>query len=786
MTRASVLLLALTLTFATVRSSAVRYVAENNNNNDDSIPYAGQAPPLYPRGDPRRCLEVGRQNGYEMMRFEVLPGFGWDNLRNVYEGQVVTFNYSQCRTTDDGRFLLPDSVSAVPIKASHVHTFAELITHWKNWTSSTARSINVDAGLSLTNFGISGKFSSDFEDVKSKQIGDKSLTTRAQLRYIRYQVQLQPDTPLHPVFKSRVLSIAAANELGEREQARFLAQLLVRDFGTHVVTKADAGAALEQVDQIREDWVLSQQEKKSDILASASASLFKVFKMSASYETKTDDKFVDAYQKQRTSSSILTKGGPLFRPANFTPDMWALAVDQDLVALDRSGDPIYYVITGSQLPELPASTLNEVYTNVKEAVETYYSYNRIPGCLDPISPNFSPSANTEDGSCKPPPTNLTFGGVFQTCAMQPGSDNGNLCADLPQVNPLTGGFSCPAQYQAVKLHSGSMTSSRTDHVCHRHLLFWKKCHDEYHHSLATYNFYWCVASGPVPPNSGYLFGGLYSSKVENPVTRGPTCPPTFFPLKVGDKADLHVCISDDYEFGEEFSVPFAGFISCDAGNPLAVSDPSASQGPKKLQGHGQKKSLPPGSKPHGNLKQFFHDKASEWPQRCPDGYSRHLATVDQGCQINYCVMTGAMAGPVLPPIKRPPFVSDPPVPPPDPNNMVIFDPATKTWKRNGAAQAMLLEPAAQSSGENSDSSSEASSSLSAGAAAGISIGATLACVAIATIAVLAVRSRRQKGRAGYRRLQNPLLEPQEDYGSVRESGRTASTVTVEVAGENGQ
>ena len=60
----------------------------------------------------------------------MLPGFGWDNLRNVNEGQVVSFNFSQCRTTDDGRFLLPDSVSAIPVKASRVQVFAELITHW--------------------------------------------------------------------------------------------------------------------------------------------------------------------------------------------------------------------------------------------------------------------------------------------------------------------------------------------------------------------------------------------------------------------------------------------------------------------------------------------------------------------------------------------------------------------------------------------------------------------------------------------------------------------------------
>jgi hypothetical protein len=44
-----------------------------------------------------------------------------------------------------------------------------------------------------------------------------------------------------------VLDVAAACELGYKDQARYLSQLLVRDFGTHIITKADAGASLEQV-----------------------------------------------------------------------------------------------------------------------------------------------------------------------------------------------------------------------------------------------------------------------------------------------------------------------------------------------------------------------------------------------------------------------------------------------------------------------------------------------------------------------------------------------------------
>lgn len=87
--------------------------------------------PNFPVGDPRRCM-IG--NGDPKYRFEVLPGGGWDNLRNKEMGMVVNFNYSKCKTTEDGRYLLPDGVYTIPLKTSKVETFAELITHWTNYT----------------------------------------------------------------------------------------------------------------------------------------------------------------------------------------------------------------------------------------------------------------------------------------------------------------------------------------------------------------------------------------------------------------------------------------------------------------------------------------------------------------------------------------------------------------------------------------------------------------------------------------------------------------------------
>jgi len=93
----------------------------------------------YPVGDPRRCMLAGDPK----YRFEVLPGGGWDNLRNKEMGMVVSFNYSMCRTTEDGRYLLPDGVYTIPLKSSKVETYAELITHWSNYTRLVILGIQV-------------------------------------------------------------------------------------------------------------------------------------------------------------------------------------------------------------------------------------------------------------------------------------------------------------------------------------------------------------------------------------------------------------------------------------------------------------------------------------------------------------------------------------------------------------------------------------------------------------------------------------------------------------------
>ncbi|CAL1539271.1 unnamed protein product [Lymnaea stagnalis] len=705
----------------------------------------------WPVGDPHRCQELSKLSSLDVQRFEVLPGIGWDNLRNLETGLVVTFNFSHCKVTDDGNFLIPDDVYTIPLKTSRVETFAEIIESWHEARSTTSDTINIEAGFSLGPVSIDGKFSYEHEHMKSTQIGDDSSTVRVQLRYHKYEVKLQPDPQLSPQFKSRLLTIAAQLELNQTEQARYSGQLLVRDFGTHVLTSVTAGAGLVKDDYLSRKFMSSTETDKKKILVSASASFFSIFHFSASYGHSTKDMDTETYKSSMTHSYIKTFGGPNFR-TNMTVDEWASQVDANLVPMDRAGDPLYFFVTSQTLPELPSTTVGEVEKIVRESIETYYEMNTIRGCTKLDSPNFSFSANFDDGSCHTQYTNLTFGGVYQTCQLSGSFLNNNPCHGVSQVNPKTGSASCPPSYRAVQLlqghRSGVMETRRVCHSCGIFDLF-HCCHTEQYQATAIYTTYWCAAAGPVAQQSGYLFGGFYTGTRVNPVSGNIGCPKGFYALRL--LYDMSICLSDDYEESTGLSVPFGGFYSCQSGNPLAVGG---------VQPVGEKLRV----QASNSLKTFMgsHVGDESLPQKCPNGYSQHLVTMEMGCAVHFCARTNSLSGPMLPPIKRPPFTNKPASPVDNEHNMVMFNVESQTWVKDENIKQQELKAAEATM---TSSTKQQHREISPAAAAVIATCGTVGCVAIATLISLVIYKRHQRRRGAYRRLTDETSEARVSYGS---------------------
>ena len=579
-------------------------------------------------------------------RLEVLPGGGWDNLRNVDMGRVTLSNYSQCKITEDGRYFLPNNAFVVPLKQSRVSTFASLYDHWTNFSSTTATTINAEAHGSFFFGSISGSYSQTHRSVKKSQVEDKSVTTRVQLRHTMYKVKLQPDAQLHPAFKNRLLEIAAHLQSNGKAQASYLADQLIRDFGTHVVTSIDAGAVIAKIDNIKKTFVSKYNEDYSQIKAAASASFFQSFGISGSYTKTVDQKLIDEYTKSRTTSYTEAWGGPPFR-ANYSLNDWEDMLYNNLVAVDRAGDPLHFVVTSAVLPELPEPTLWDLASTVENAIKQYYTHNRYLGCLDPSAKNFNFQANEDDGTCQAKSTNFTFGGVYQTCSVQ-GSPGNDPCAGYQQKNPKTRDFKCPTHYQAIKINEGT-TSSNCHRSCHGSW-FWRRCSTNCGHGV--YSTYWCAATKNIPQSSGYLFGGIYSKALANPLTKTQGCPPKFYAQHLG--ASMHICISDDYELAARYSVSFGGFFSCSTGNPLALT-PNGSSSLQELVAFNSVSS--PESMPMNIF--LYQQGPKEWPKTCPHGYSQHLAGIENNCEMMYCVKAKAFSVQGLPSVRRPPFSDAP-------------------------------------------------------------------------------------------------------------------------------
>ena len=655
---------------------------------------------------------------------EVLPGAGFDALRSVDMGQVHAYNYSLCRVSNDGRYLLPDSVFLVPTLESHVQVFSELIDNWKKYTSTVSASISASASfLSI----ISAKFSAEYESVKSHMYRDNSVTTRVQIRNALYKVKLQPDSELHPNFKSRLFEIAANIHNNNTEYARYLAELTVRQYGTHYVTSMDAGAVLSQVDHVKSTLLSSSESQKVAITASASANFLGKLSIGGGFSFSMAENDAQEFVNKRTYSRVYSWGGPPFN-INMSVAEWVEGIPNAMVAIDRTGDPLYFAITPTTLPEIPESTVYQLADLISKAISRYYRINTRRGCTDPSSPNFDFQANADDHSCNATQRDYTFGGVYQTCTATSSHNYEDLCnsgkAPITQMNPLTGGASCPNPYIPVLLRSGQYKHTIYKPECTNHcsLLIFNcrsECYKKPMTSVVNYETYWCVtADGRAKPNSGYLFGGHYTSTTSNPFSDMQACPRYFMPLHVG--VDTYICVSNDYELGFQASIPFAGFMSCQAGNPLATSTPSMND-------------------------------TSSWPHACPAGFTQHLLAIDIDCEIYYCVKTGSFnEKPLLPP-HLPPFRKRKQMNPNTTSTLAIIGNHGFIWYKNEDGQWVKDYAGTQSGklfleGFNSeeDDSSSSSKSLSSGLVVGISISATIVLCTIIAFLLFAGYSIKKK------------------------------------------
>ncbi|XP_041642369.1 macrophage-expressed gene 1 protein-like [Cheilinus undulatus] len=625
---------------------------------------------------------------------EVLPGGGWDNLRNMDMGRVMNMSYFQCQTTEDGIYLIPDEVFVIPDKETGVETNSEIISSWQEQKSSTSNSINVEVSFYSV---LNAKFSKENTRMKTHQVKDSSTTARVQIRDLIYTVKAYPDFTLDTRFAQQVKEIASAIENNQTRHANYLSEMMVLDYGTHVITSVDAGAALVSEDYLSSSYVSNGTSESSSIKAQAGLNFFDKVKFDISSNNTKQSSSLSTYQSNIQYSLIQSHGGVPFYPG-ISLQKWQESIKNNLVAIDRSGLPLHYFINTNTLPDLPQPTIGKVALTLSRAIERYYKINMRPGCVKVNSKNFNFQANVDDSSCEGPATNLSFGGVYQECHPI-SSDADPLCDALAQRNPDTGDFSCRPPYTPTLLRSEVRQQGYTSRSC---FLFF--CWDEYYVRSAYINTYWCSVNGKAPDNSGYLFGGIYSPSLLNPLTNAKSCPQSFIPVKFLSDGQM-ICLSKDYEVGSMYAVPFGGLFSCQSSNPLA-----------------------------------------SFQNRCPLTFSQHLATVSDGCEILYCVQSGLFTGGELLPIHLPPFTKPPLISMQATKTMMVMTEGDKNWVRIGQTKSWkLVKP--EEIKEIMQKINPGLNGMSSGEKAGVVFGVIGMMVLVVVVVVLV---KRRRGLSGFR------------------------------------
>ena len=397
---------------------------------------------------------------------------------------------------------------------------------------------------------------------------------------------------------------------------------------------------------------------------------FRKFSLSTTFEYGTTTEMLSGFNNNRMHSEVITAGGPPFRP-NFTIEQWVDGVPNALVPIDRSGDPLHFAITMGTIPELPPTVVRDLADTVYNAINRYYSANTMRGCTQVTSSNFNFQANVEDGSCQAVNNNFGFGGIYQSCQIHPQMNRENLCSASADVrNPLTEDYSCSVGYVAVPLHSGSISRVSYETICNRQCRHcgtwgWRRCCScnnlrITHLSSASYQGYWCRATSS-QQSSPFLFGGYYTSKTSNPVTKSMGCPHYFMPMPFLE--DVSICVSREYNLGSQYSVAFGGFYSCSTGNPYAAMNTSNANNP------------------------------TMWPRECPPGYMPSLVTVNEGCDINFCMRSTYSPDQELQSIKLPPYRNHPRFKDNVTDTFVIFGLYGNIYTKNANGQwELMTEP----------------------------------------------------------------------------------------------
>ena len=501
------------------------------------------------------------------------PGLGWDFLVDASRSSVQSTNtFTANKHTNDGLYRIGDCLEADTVKTSHYLDTSEIIATSQMYQSMTSKSVKLSASISIGVVTIGGSYSKDYFAMLKEQKNTSTVTTRSKIIDHKYNLYSSLLCPPGREFTMVATDLLTAIKYGYEDDAKYFSQELIADYGTHYIKRVKLGGIMYTDNYVAESYWEKMKTKKEVVQASASVTFQNMIGLNFGVGQGLDTQEFNAYYENIKTSHTSAVGG------EYTPGMnisrWTETLKNNLIPIDREAELISSLFLSRNFPGFTSAIIRNASLLVDDAVKTYLQSNTLKGCTDPGSINFEPYANLQEKSACD--EQIKFGGIISAQA---------TCSE---TNIITNANACPVGYtqKTSFAHTGPV------------------------HGLTE-----CVGDSPYVVYGQVLFGGIFSTLFDNPVTKDKSCPPLFVRQSLFDCANNVICVSTETNnlIAIKYAVPFGGIFSSCNTTPLQTE--------------------------------------------CPVGMETNLISVKDGCQIFYCAKFKNFSEPKL---KKLPFVAKPP------------------------------------------------------------------------------------------------------------------------------
>uniref|UniRef100_A0A914YVB0 Macrophage-expressed gene 1 protein n=1 Tax=Panagrolaimus superbus TaxID=310955 RepID=A0A914YVB0_9BILA len=290
-------------------------------------------------------------------------GFGWDDLQSVRTKPVFFEDFKFCRAEPTGHYLLPDTVVVSPILKVNLDQMSNYFENFQHFKEEISNTFVASAGGGYAWFSASASFS----------------------KYDAFNLYQDSVGLLAPGFIDRIEQIAYSLSKKYTYQAKYFAEMIVKDYGTHYISSANTGAKIEQKIFIESNYAFNGNSTLEGVRIAAAAKFGTFFKASFSINHSVSAVNQETLTNISKSSFLETNGGPdidkiLSGNATFNID--------NIVPYSFDGDWLYEVVSKRNFPNITIDLLLSIQRLIKDATEMYFEKNTIHGCMNMNSPNF--------------------------------------------------------------------------------------------------------------------------------------------------------------------------------------------------------------------------------------------------------------------------------------------------------------------------------------------------------------------------------------------------------------